>query len=175
MALTISERIFLPKYQAAAIGITTFELKVRLLADTDPGTPPHRDAITGDLTALINTLCDHLKASDEQRAFLIAFAKLRNDILHLKLSKAAGKITALAKSVDDLPSIRGGKITMLNLENGTVHNVVGTSTATGAIYGWLMESATSGAFDAVVAASHKAVEILDQLRDRAYDDHAPTT
>jgi hypothetical protein len=173
MALTLSERIFLPKYQVAAIGITTFELKVRLLADTDQDSSPHRDAITGDLTALINTLCDHLQASTEQRVFLVAFAKLRNDILHLKLSKASGKITALAKSVGELPAISGGKVTMLNLEAGTAHEVAKTSTATGRIFGWLMESTMSGAFDAVAAASHKAIDILDELRDRAYDDPTP--
>lgn len=155
-----------PMFGRAAEAVAAFELRVRMLADTDSERVKlQRAALSGDLTALIDQLCDEYKAADEERAFLAAVAGLRNNLFHLKLSRVTGRVTPLAEQLVDEPLRKGG-VWMANLDTGKVGRVSTTSTEDGRIYGWLLESTTSRAFEAVERAAKRGAAILKSLRDR---------
>ena len=165
MPASIMEQMCLPGFANAAAAVAVFELKVRLLADNgDEGTPLQSQAIKADLGKLIELVCDHHHATPEQRELLTKVGRIRNKLLHIELSKATGRIRPLAEE------LREGNVWMANLEDGTVHQVSKTRTETGRIYGWLLESQSSGAFAAVVAAVNEAIKVIGALRDRAYGD-----
>lgn len=165
MTAGIMERMCLPGFANAAAAVSVFELKVRLLADNgEEGTPLQAQAIKADLGKLIDLVCDHHTATIEQRALLSKVATIRNKLLHLELSRATGRIRPLAEQ------LREGNVWMADLERLKVHQVSKTSTEQGRIYGWLLESQSSGAFAAIADAVGEAIEVIDALRDRAYGD-----
>jgi hypothetical protein len=167
MTASIMEHMCLPGFANAAASVSVFELKIRLLADNgDEGTPLQTQAIKADLGKLIDLVCDHHKATVEQRALLSKVATIRNKLLHLELSRATGRIRPLAEQLSE------GNVWMADLERSKVHQVSKTSTEEGRIYGWLLESQSSGAFAAIAKAADDAVAVIDFLRDRQYGDPA---
>lgn len=155
------EAFCFPPFQRAAAAVATFELRARLLADQGTeGTPLQRVAISGDLTALLELLGKEFNASIEDLACLKAVASIRNKLFHLELSRVTGRIRPLAEQLKE------GRTWMADLTDGSVDQVSKTKTHDGRIYGWMWESANSGAFDAVTAAAERATEILASLRDR---------
>jgi hypothetical protein len=159
------EHMCLPGFANAAAAIAVFELKVRLLADNgDEGTPLQVQALKADLGRLIDLVCDHHQATDDQRSLLAKVATIRNKLLHLELSRATGRIRPLADQ------LREGTVWMADLDNAEVHQVSKTNTKQGRIYGWLLESQSSGAFAAIAVAVREAIGVIDVLRDRAYGD-----
>jgi hypothetical protein len=159
------EYMCLPGFANAAAAVTVFELKVRLLADNgDEGTPLQAQALKADLGKLIDLVCDHHKASAEQRALLSKVATIRNKLLHLELSRATGRIRPLADQ------LREGGVWMADLERAKIQQVSKTGTEQGRIYGWLLESQSSGAFAAIAKAAGEAIDVINLLRDHAYGD-----
>jgi hypothetical protein len=165
MPPSIMEHLCLPGFANAAAAVAVFELKLRLLADNgEEGTPLQSQAIKADLGKLIDLICDHHKASDEQRALLAKVGTIRNKLFHLELSRVTGRIKPLAEQLQE------GNVWMAKLEDGTVHQVSKSSTERGRIYGWLLESRSSGAFDAIATAVQNAIAVINEFRDRAYGD-----
>lgn len=99
--------------------------------------------------------------SKEEIDLLILCVNLRNDLLHMSLSKATGKLNRFGAAL--LP----GHVTMVSLETGEVTRVKETSTQKGKIYGWLLESATSRAFDQGAVVFSRGIEVLERLTDAA--------
>ncbi len=158
---SIMEDLCFPAFQRAAAAVATFELRVRLLADSgDDGTQLQRAALGTDLTPLVKMLCDDYKANAEECAYLVAVANIRNKLFHLELSRVTGRVRPLADQLKE------GGSWMVNLNDGSVDQVSKTKTQDGRIYGWMWESVESGAFDAVVTAVAKATAILHELRDK---------
>lgn len=162
---SIMEQLCLPAFANAAAAVAVFELKVRLLADNgDAGTPLQVQALKAELGKLVDLVCEHHGATREQRDLLKKVASVRNKLLHLELSRATGRVRPLAEQLNE------GGVWMANLENATVHQVSKTSTEDGRIYGWLLESRSSGAFQAISKLVAEAIDVINQLRDRAYGD-----
>jgi hypothetical protein len=159
------EHMCLPGFANAAAAVAVFELKLRLLADNgDEGAPLQSQALKADLGKLIDLICDHHSATIEQRSLLAKVGSIRNKLLHLELSRATGRIRPLAEQ------LREGNVWMADLERGKVDQISKTSTERGRIYGWLLESQSSGAFSAIADAVREAIAVIDVLRDRAYGD-----
>ena len=89
---------------------------------------------------------------------------IRNKLLHLELSRATGRIKPLADQ------LREGGVWMADLERAKIHQVSKTSTEQGRIYGWLLESQSSGVFAAIAKAAGEAIDVINVLRDREYGD-----
>ena len=144
---------------------------MRLLADLEPDASRiQRAAIKGDLTELIEQLCDRHRADDAARAFLKGVAGISNKLFHLELSKVKGRIDPLAEQLVELgllEPLRAGGGAMLHLDSGKVEQVGKTSTETERIFGWMLESVGSGAFVGVTAAADRGVAILNTMRDAA--------
>jgi hypothetical protein len=141
--------------------VATFELRVRLLADLgQEGTALQRAALGTDLTPLVEMICDDYEATADDRAYLKAVANIRNKLFHLELSRVTGRVRPLGEQLKE------GGAWMANLTDGSVDQVSKTKTQDGRIFGWMLESVQSGAFDAVVAAVAKATTILHALRDQ---------
>lgn len=158
---SMMEAVCFPLFKRAAAAVATFELRVRLLADMgDEGTPLQRSAIGGDLTPLIEMICKEYNASDEQLALLKSIASIRNKLFHLELSRVTGRIRPLSEQLKE------GGTWMVNLNDSSVEQVSKTKTRDGRIYGWIWESAESGAFAAVELAAEKATALLQELRDK---------
>lgn len=153
----------LPSFMRAAAAVAAFELRVRIVADLAPeGNAVQREAINGDLSALIEMLCDRHGASKEDRAFLLAVASIRNKLFHLELSKAVARVRPLVPLEQQL---RQGGVLMADLDTGKATQVSKLSTANGRILGWMLEAASSGAFEAVVVSVRKAIAVLNAMRD----------
>ena len=136
---SMMESVCFPLFKRAAAAVATFELRVRLLADSgSEGTELQRAALGGDLTPLVELLCKEYKASDEQLDYLKSVANIRNKLFHLELSRVTGRVRPLAEQLKE------GGTWMVNLNDGTVDQVSKTKTHDGRIYGWMWESAESG-------------------------------
>jgi hypothetical protein len=163
--MSIMEALTFPGFQAAAAAVATFELRVRMLADQgDAGTPLVKAALSAEFTKLIDDVCAFHGASDEDARYLKACAGMRNKLFHLELSRVTGRIRPLSEQ------LREGGVWSLDIETGEVQTVAKTKTEDGRIFGWMLESSSSGAFEAVVAAMRKASGIIEAMRDRAYGD-----
>lgn len=149
----------LPSYQRAAAAFATFELRVRMLADSGTaGTPLQKKAIGSDLSPLIDEICIVFKVSDADRSFLKSYASVRNKFFHLELSRVTGRIRPLAEQLSE------GNIWTSNIGTGEIKKVSDTSTSEGRIYGWMLESHASGAFAAVTAAAQRAIAIIEGIQ-----------
>jgi len=161
------------QYAQAASSACVFELRCRFLAD---------NAAMGDkflscgLTDLVDRLTTRFNASlsADDVALLTSCAVLRNRLLHLELSRHAGKLVSLGDqlsrggvvmldlSADDLPTfaeqLQNGNVTV-----GNPRTVSDTNMVTGRVYGWLAESAGSGAFWQSRARFHKAIDVIERL------------
>ena len=170
------EAMCFPRFQNAAAGAATFELRVRLLAElAKDGTPVKKVALSAKLTDLIGLVAAHFGATEEETRFLNAVAVLRNKLFHLQLSRVSGRVESLLTQIED----EGIEVTLEknavwggNLETGEVAPVSGTSTEREGIYGWMLESTLSGGFDAVVAVMREGIRIITRLRDELYK-HLP--
>src|SRR5258706_16411223 len=98
---SIVDTMCFPAFERAAAAVASFELRVRLLADSGiEGSSSQGQALGGDLTPLIDVLCKDFNATEEELKFLKAVAAIRNKLFHLELSKVTGRIRPLA---DQLP------------------------------------------------------------------------
>lgn len=155
------EAFCFPWFQRAAAAVATFELRVRLLADQAiDGSKLQGAAISMELTPLIELLCEVHGASLEDLVYLKKVAGIRNKLFHLELSRVTGRIRPLTEQLKE------GGTWMVNLTDGSARQVSKTSTQEGRIYGWMSESAESGAFQAVATAAERGAEIVAALRDK---------
>jgi hypothetical protein len=140
-----SDLFFLELFASAARDACIFEMRARVLADNWPGT---QKIAFKDLSPLIDELLEvhgHLLTTDEKKAVRDAVV-VRNKLLHLELSRAAGKLVSLGVQLEqqrvwklDVPA---------GLPAGDPPQAVrDLSTENGRIYGWLLEAAHSGAFE----------------------------
>ena len=165
------EAIAFGKFQHAAAAAATFELRVRLLAEqATPGSPVEKSSLSSDLTPLIADVADYFEATADEKKYLKSAAVIRNKLLHLELSRVTGRVVPLQQQLVDeglLPAkIDQGKVWSFELEKGgEVVRVDKTSTEQGGIYGWMLEAALSGTFEAVVAVMLTAMKIVERLRD----------
>ncbi len=148
--------VFMRQFAQAAAYACVFELRVRMLADM---TSALRKQAFRPLSELLSEVLEYYNEalSAEDRAALDGAAVLRNKLLHLELSRATGKLVALREQLD------AGQVLQGTFEDGEVRQVSKTSTADGRIFGWLLESSTSGAFTAAQKRFDAGIEIIERL------------
>jgi hypothetical protein len=130
---------------------------LRLLAETVPRL--QKDAISGALAPLAREVAEEFadRLSPEERELLRALPGIRNKLLHVELSRAAGRVKNFAQELHDAEVIK------IDLTTGDVARVRSTSTQEGGISGWLLESASSGSFAAGVRLFAHGIYILERL------------
>lgn len=147
----------------AAAHACVFEAKLRLLADNTPELERH--SLESAKILLRNTLA-HFGASlgEDDAKLLELCVRLRNDLLHMSLSRATGKLKCFGAELDL------GHVTKISLETGETTPVEKTSTRTGKVYGWLLESATSGAYDQGAKFFLRGIEVIERLADASVNE-----
>lgn len=168
--MTPIEKMAFPSFQRAAAAVATFELRVRMLAETaTPFSKVEQASLSADLSALIKMVVEYFNASPEETKFLAAAAAMRNKLLHLELSSVLGRVESLIAQLDalglEVTKPDKGKVWSADLETGDVTRVDKTSTENDGIYGWMLENTFNGGFDAVVALMFHATTIIVRLRD----------
>ena len=168
--MTPIEKMAFPSFQRAAAAVATFELRVRMLAETaTPFSKVEQASLSADLSALIKMVVEYFNASPEETKFLAAAAAMRNKLLHLELSSVHGRVESLIAQLDalglEVTKPDKGKVWSADLETGDVTRVDKTSTENDGIYGWMLENTFNGGFDAVVALMFHATTIIVRLRD----------
>jgi hypothetical protein len=134
-----------------------FEFRVRMLAERTP--PLERDALNMDLDPLRRALVGHYgsKIQPDDRELLIALPAIRNKLFHVQFSKAVGRIKRFDEELKDAGVLKA------DLETGEVVLVPQSSTANGTLYGWLLESARSGAFDSGSELLRRGISVIEFL------------
>ena len=153
------EQLCVPLYEVACAAAGLFELRVRMTVDRFDSTRvlDHKDlsaAVSGMLKEFGNHLHDH------EIALLNTCLLLRNKLFHVELSRATGKLRSLGEELVD------AGVWKIDLASGEAGKVRNTSTATGRIVGWLMESAGSGAFTRTAEILGEGGAVLRQLLER---------
>ena len=168
--MTPIEKMAFPSFQRAAAAVATFELRVRMLAETATRSSKVKQAsLSADLSALIKMVVEYFNASPDETKFLAAAAAMRNKLLHLELSRVLGRVESLIAQLDalgiEVTKPDKGKVWSADLETGDVARVDQTSTENDGIYGWMLENTFNGGFEAVVALMSHANTIIARLRD----------
>jgi hypothetical protein len=155
------DTVVLPQFANAAAYAGVFEMKVRLLADNTE--PLRKLAIKNDLEPLTKRLVEHFEQdlTSRERDILKGCVRLRNKLFHLDLSCVKGKLQAL--NVE----LALNTVTAIDLNTGERFPVSNLSTEKGRVYGWLWESASSGAFREAVGKFGEAIGVLDRLAEPA--------
>jgi hypothetical protein len=168
--MTPIEKIAFPSFQLATAAVATFELRVRMLAETATRfSKVEQASLSTDLSVLIKMVAEYFNATPDETKFLTAAATMRNKLLHLELSRVLGRIESLIAQLDalgiEVTKPDKGKVWSADFETGEVARVDQTSTEKDGIYGWMLENTFNGGFDAVVALMSHANTIIVRLRD----------
>jgi hypothetical protein len=142
--------------RACAFG-GVFELRIRMLAERTPALK--RDALKADLTPLCRSIVGHYaaKLASEDRALLVALPGIRNKLLHVEFSRAVGRIKPFSEELRDAEVLKADLVT------GDVVSVPQSSTEDGTLFGWLLESARSGAFDSGAELFRRGITLAEML------------
>ena len=168
--MSFVEEIAFPSFKCAAAAVATFELRVRMLAETATRSSKVEQAsLSADLSALIKMVAEYFGATEDETKFLTAAATMRNKLLHLKLSSVLGRVESLITQLDalgiEVTKPDKGRVWSGDFETGEVARVDKTSTEKDGIYGWMLENTLNGGFKAVVALMSHANKIIVRLRD----------
>lgn len=168
--MTPIEKIAFPSFQRAAAAVATFELRVRMLAETATRfSKVEQASLSADLSALIKMVVEYFNADPDETKFLMAAGVMRNKLLHLELSRVLGRVESLVAQLDalgfEVTKPDKGKVWSADMETGDVLRVDQTSTENDGIYGWMLENTFNGGFEAVVALMSHANTIIARLRD----------
>lgn len=147
--MTPIERMAFPSFQRAAAAVATFELRVRILAETaTPSSKVEQASLSADLSVLMKMVVEYFNANAEETKFLTAAAAMRNNLLHLKLSRVLGRVESLIAQLDalgfEVTKPDKGKVWSADIETGDVVRVDQTSTENDGIYGWMLENTFNG-------------------------------
>ena len=142
--------------RAAALACV-FELKLRLLADNTPNLA--RWSLEQKLSKVLDVVLDEYaqKVSEEDKKLLEECARLRNKLIHAELSRVSGRLVNFGEELER------GKVVQLSLDTGEIKKVEQTTTQDGKIYGWVHESALSGAFEIGQRIFYEGIVVLERL------------
>jgi len=158
-----SDVVWFQAFANCAASACLFELCARRYADN---TPELQRVAFKDLSDVMSAICAHVSArtSQEERAFLGKCVRIRNKLLHLELSKASGQLRSLGFEIGS------GGVAKVDLATGEPTMVAVTSTQGGRIFGWLLESTTSGAFSRATETFTRGRRLLQWLRIRDVEE-----
>lgn len=148
---------FFEAFGFAAARACLFELKLRLLADNTPAISRH--SLDPKLSKVLeHVLAEYAARLDEKQCDLLnECVRLRNKLLHAELSRVTGRLVNFGEELNR------GQVAKIDLVSGEIQEVSKTKTQDGKIIGWVMESATSGAFAAGADVFFNGIVLLESL------------
>jgi hypothetical protein len=171
---SIAMAMFLDAFKSAAAEGAVVELKMRLLAGSDPALQKYAlDRVLRNVEAAIaKHFGDAL--SDNEKETLRLCRELRNKVLHTDFQAARDKLNELGIETQsggvrkiDIPVV--SKAEILKKSEAAKAGIEGTfiadtpSTDLGTVYGWFIEAGRAGDFEKASNAFKDAATIIDRL------------
>lgn len=149
---------FMNAFAIAAAAACAFELTARMLADTvdELGKYAPAEPLDPLVKRIVVWMGSSHLGTPESREELAGAARVRNKLLHLELSRVTGRLVDLGAQLE-----RGG-VTRVDLATGERTKVADESITTGRVFGWLLESGSSGAFSAARELFLRSIVTLEE-------------